>query len=165
MAGIWSFSKAMVTDPAEAKALGESIATYTLPDGYSEVFGMHFLGAEMVAIAGDITSPDSMMVMLMKIPNTGGQVDQEFLAKQFETAISQQFPAQGLDLTLDTVETRTIKDQEVPLTFRKGTDSAGNPYRQMSALIPGDDALFVMVQGAEAEWDQDALYRLLESIR
>lgn len=164
MVGIWSFSKAMVTEPAEAEALGQSIAAYTLPDGYSEVFGMHILGAEVVAIAGDITSPDSMMIMLMKIPNTG-QVDQEFLAKQFETAISRQFPVQGLDLTLDTVETRTINGQEVPLTFRKGTDSAGDPYRQMSALIAGEDtSLFVMVQGSEAEWDQDALDVWLDSI-
>lgn len=164
MVGIWSFSKTMVTEPAEAKALGETIAAYTLPEGYSEMFGMRFLGADVVAIAGDITSPDSMMVMMMKIPNTG-QVDQEFLAKQFETAISQQFPVQGLDLTLDTVETRTINGQEIPLTFRKGSNSAGDPYRQMSALIPGEDSsLFVMVQGSEAEWDQDALFNLLDSI-
>lgn len=161
----WSFSRGMVLDPSDAKALGESMADYTLPTGYSEAFGMQLMGVEMVAIAGDLTSPDDMLIMLMKIPDTEN-VDQAFLVDWMEMTMQRQSSMQRLDLTLDTVETRTINDKNVELTFRKGENGAGIPYRQMSGLLGSNSgSLLIMVQGAEAGWDQDAIDSLLNSIK
>ncbi len=161
----WSLNRAFVTEPDKAKALGQEIADYTLPEGYSEVFGMQLMGMELVAIAKNLNTPSSMLIMMMKVPDTGN-IDQTVLEKQIESTLQRQLSFQQLDLTLDDVETRTVNGEEVALTFCKGTDAAGADYRQMSTLFHSSKGQVLMVvQGTKAEWDQAALDAILDSIR
>jgi len=144
--------------------MGAEIVDYTLPPGYSEVIGMRFFDSTMVAIAQKNAAPDDMLLMLMKPPE-GAEVEQAMLEKQLAAALRQQFSMQGFNLTLDTVETRAINNEEVVLTYRKGEDNRGAPYRQMSTLFNGSKGkVFILVQGSEAGWDQAALDKFLDSI-
>ena len=162
--GAWSVGRLFVSDPADLKALGAEIVAYTLPPGYAEVIGMHFFDSTMVAIAKKDASLDDMLMMLMKPPE-GAEIDQAILEKQLAAALRQQFSMQGFKLTLDTVETRTISGEEVTLTYRKGQNNFGDPYRQMSALFNGSQGkVFILVQGTEAGWDQAALDSFLNSV-
>ena len=165
LAGSWFFSRSLVTEPAELQTLGESVAGYTLPAGYAEVAGMRLLGTQMVAIAPtDITEADDMMMMLMRVPDTA-DFDQSLLQKQLELALQQQFSVRQLDLSFDRIETRTVQDQEVTLTFRTGANAEGVPYQQMSGLIPlADRNIFILVQGTIDNWDQMAIDALLNSM-
>ncbi len=163
--GAWSGSRLFVSDPKDLKAMGAEIADYTLPPDYAEVIGMRLFDSIMVAIAKEDAPSDSMLIMLMKPPE-GAEVDQAILEKQLAAALRQQFSMQGFNLTLDTVETRTINDEEVALTYRKGEDNFGAPYRQMSALFNGSKGkVFILVQGTEAGWNQSALDDFLDSLR
>ncbi len=162
--GIWSIDRAMVTDPTQAAQLGSEIADYTLPVGYSEMFGMRLMGMDMLAIAPNPPQPDGMVIFLIKVPESDS-IDQETLQKQIEGALQQQSSFQSLKLTLDDVETRTVNGQEVTLTYRKGEDGAGTPYRQVSALFSVENGrVLLLAQGSAAEWDQQALDVLLDSI-
>ncbi len=162
--GAWSVSRMFVSEPENLKALGAEIVDYTLPPGYTEVIGMHFFDSIMVAIAQENAAPDDMLLMLMKPPE-GAEVDQAVLEKQLSAALRQQFSMQGFNLTLDTVETRIINGEEVALTWRKGKDNFGTPYRQMSTLFNGSKGkVFILVQGTEAGWNQAALDSFLNSI-
>lgn len=161
---IWSIDRAMVTDPTQAAQLGSEIADYTLPAGYSEMFGMRLMGMDMLAIAPNPPQPDGMVIFLIKVPENDA-IDQQTLQKQIEGALQQQSAFQSLKLTLDDVETRTVNGQEVTLTYRKGENGVGTPYRQVSALfdVTGGRVL-LLAQGSTAEWDQQALDVLLDSI-
>lgn len=162
----WFLGRSLVTEPAQLQTLGASVVTYTLPAGYTEVAGMRLFGTEMVAIAPtDLTESDEMMIMLMRVPDTA-DFDQTLLQKQLELALQQQFSVRKLNLSFDRIETRTIQDREVTLTFRTGTNAEGAPYRQMSGLIPlSDRNVFILAQGAADYWNQDALDALLQSMR
>ncbi len=162
--GMWSIDRAMVTDPTEAAQLGSEIASYTLPVGYSEMFGMRLMGMDMLAIAPNPPEPDGMVIFLIKVP-ADGDIDQKTLQKQIEGALQQQSAFQSLKLTLDDVETRTVNGQEVTLTYRKGENGVGTPYRQVSALFNVQNGrVLLLAQGSTAEWDQQALDVLLDSI-
>ncbi len=162
--GVWSIDRAMVTDPTQAAQLGSEIADYTLPAGYAEMFGMRLMGMDMLAIAPNPPQPDGMVIFLIKVPENDA-IDQETLQKQIEGALQQQSAFQSLKLTLDDVETRTVNGQEVTLTYRKGENGAGTPYRQVSALFSVKNGkVLLLAQGSVAEWDQQALDVLLDSI-
>lgn len=162
--GIWSIDRAMITDPTQAAQLGAEIADYTLPVGYSEMFGMRLMGMDMLAIAPNPPQPDGMVIFLIKVPESDA-VDRETLQQQIEGALQQQSSFQSLKLTLDDVETRTVNGQEVALTYRKGENGAGTPYRQVSALFEaGNGHVLLLAQGSVAEWDEQALDVLLDTI-
>ncbi len=162
--GIWSVDRAMVTDPQQASTLGAKIASYTLPAGYSEVFGMQLMGMEMVAISHNPPQPDEMLIFLIKVPESDA-IDPNTLQKQIEGALQQQSSFQQLKLTLDDMETRTVNGLDVTLTYRKGENSSGTPYRQMSALFNTDTGrVLLLAQGSAEKWDRQALDALLDSI-
>lgn len=164
MMGLWSFNRAMVTDPEKLASLSAEIGTFTVPEGYAETFGMNLLGMEMIAITQDNLTPDSTLMMMLKVP-TNDSVDTELLQKEVETALQQQTSFQQLTLTLDDVETRTINGQDITLTYRKGENSSGTPFRQLSTLIETDRGrVFFLAQGSAEKWDQHAIDVLLDSI-
>lgn len=165
MMGFWSINRAMVTEPEKLDSLSADIASYTLPEGYAEVFGMNLMGMEMVAIAKDNLEPDATLMMMLKIP-ANDAVDPAILQKEVESALQQQTFFQQLKLTLDDVETRTINGQEVTLTYRKGEDPSGTPYRQVSTLFETEKGrVLFLAQGSAEKWDQAAIDALFDSIR
>ena len=160
----WFMNNALVSDTADLQNLSAEIADFTMPENYAEVFGIRLMGMDMVAIGDQDNFPDSMLIMMMKVPDTGN-IDREALEKQIEGALQQQLSMQRLDLTLDDVKTRTVNGQQVALTYRKGRDTADIDFRQMSTLFSTDKGqVLMMVQGETRVWNQSAIDTILDTI-
>ncbi len=160
----WFMNDALISDSTELQKLSAEIADFTMPENYAEVFGIRLMGMDMVAIGDQNTFPDSMLIMMMKVPDTG-KVDREALEKQIEGALQQQLSMQHLDLTLDDVQTRMVNGEEVTLTYRKGRDTANVDFRQMSTLFNTDKGqVLMLVQGETRVWSQPAIDTILDTI-
>lgn len=156
-------NQAVMTDPLRVREIAAEIADYTLPDGYSEILGISFMDARSIAIAPD-NYPPATMIFLMRIPEAQGISGTE-AERQVRTLI-RRFSLQPLDFTFERSEPRTVNDQEVDLIFNTGTDGAGVAFRQMTVFFQSSKGkVFMMAQGPEAQWDQEAVDSLLDSIR
>ena len=159
--------RSFYTTPQEVKELGQSIAQYTLPPGYTETFGLRLFGAEVVMISQnnetDLTA--GMFIILMQVPPNQG-VDNQALQQQLELSLGSQAWFQAIDLNLAYTKTLTLNDQSVVLKIQDGMDSSGNPYQQASALVPTqNNTVFFIAQGPQTAWEQEALETFLLSIK
>ena len=165
--GFWArsfFNQFLVTDPLELKAMALEIAAYTLPEGYSEVLGFNFMQSKSIALARDSLTADTI-IFLMQVPPLQGQVSEAEAEQQLRTLL-QQLSFQPLDFSRERVEQRVINDQEVEIIFNGATDNAGQRFKQMLVFLTSSQGkIFVMAQGSEALWDQEALDNFLNSIR
>lgn len=157
------FSQAVVTDPSKVKDIGRQIAEYTPPAGYSEILGVDFMNTKTVALATEDPSSDTI-IFLMQVPEAQGISEVE-IEQQLQLML-RRFNVQPIDFTQEQVETRLVNDQEVEVTFNRGVDNTGKAFRQMTVFFPSDKGkAFLMAQGSEAGWDQEALDSLLDSIQ
>src|SRR5262249_9486532 len=92
--------------------------------------------------------------------------------KQMREAFRRQGqPSGNIDDEIDqqTSETRdfTINGESVPFEFIKGTaPNGGAPTRQVGGLFPGRNGMvMVMVMVPESEYNEDAIVKMIESIR
>lgn len=160
----WFMNDALVSNSDDLQNLSAEIANFTMPENYAAVFGIRLMNMDMVAISNQNNFPDSMLIMMMKVPDTPN-VDRKALEKQIESALQQQLSMQHLDLTLDDVQTRRVNGNEVTLTYRKGRNTADTDFRQMSTLFNTDmGQVLMLVQGETRVWDQAAIDKILDTI-
>ena len=161
---VWFMNDSLVSDPVELENLSAEIADFTMPNGYAAIFGVRLMGMNMVAIGDEGSFPDSMLIMMMSVPDNDG-IDRQALEKQIEGTLQQQLSMQHLDLTLDDVQTRMVNGEEVTLTYRKGRDTANTDFRQMSTLFNTDTGqVLMLVQGEARVWNQSAIDTILDTI-
>lgn len=156
-------SQGFNSDPAKAQEVGQSIAAYTTPDGYTEQFSMELLGVKMVALAPDGSGP---ILMLMQFPEAmAGNTEQ--MQEQMSQAFSQQTGQSGFEFT--TVEERdvVVGGQEVKLVVREGSNNDGDTMRQAFATFESDDGNVVMfmAMGEPGSWDDEVIDDFLASIK
>jgi len=165
--GFWAgtfFDQFLVTDPVELKVMGREIATYILPDSYSEVLGFNFMEVKSVALAKDVQASDTV-IFLMQVPPFQGQVSEAQAEQQLRTLV-QQLNLQPLDFSQERVENRVINDQEVEVIFNQAADNDGQGFKQMLVFLDSSQGkVFLMAQGSEALWDQEELDNFLNSVR
>jgi len=156
------FSQAVTTDPIKIRHIGQEIADYTLPAGYSEILGIDFMNTKTVTIAAAPAA--DTLIFLMQVPEAQGVSEAE-VEQQLQT-ILQRFNIQPVDFTQERVETRMVNDQTVEVAFNQGSDQSGQTFKQMTAFLRSRKGkVFLMAQGSEAGWDQAGLDSLLESLR
>lgn len=157
------FSRSVVTEPSKVKDIGREIAEYTPPAGYSEILGVNFMNTKTVAMATEDPSSDTI-IFLMQVPEAQGVSEAE-IEQQLQLML-RRFNVQPIDFTQERIETRLVNDQEVEVTFHRGVDNAGKAFKQMTVFFRGGKGrAFLMAQGSEAGWDQEALDSLLASIQ
>ena len=152
-------------DPAQAQEVGQSIAAYTAPEGYTEKFSMELFGVKMVAL-GPEGSTDGTIMMLMQFP-AGSEGNTEQMQEQMSQAFSQQTGQGGFQFTTSEERTVTIRGQEVTLVIREGSNNSGDQMRQAVAAFEGDDGNVVMfmAMGDPNQWDEAAIEDFLASIK
>lgn len=159
-----SLGRAFITDAGELDTMAANVAAYDLPSGYDELFGMRFLGFEIVAI-GPTGPAGQTLIMLMQIP-ADANLNQEEMETQMQEALQQQQSFQDLQLEVVGETTATIRDQTVMLTIREGSDADGRMFRQVSGVFQGNRGpTLVMIQAPLAEWDQALVDEFLASLR
>jgi hypothetical protein len=149
--------------PEEVAKTAQGIAEYKLPAGYKEMFGMSFFGFDMVAFGA--ANDKNQVIMLMQFPQSV-QLSQAEMEKQMEQAFQQQTGKKGMNLKVTGQTTKNIRDQQVKLTIREGTDSDGKALRQMSGTFKGKGGLvLLMIIGTPQAWNQGAIDAFIASLR
>lgn len=152
-------------DPAQAREVGQSIASYTAPSGYTEKFSMELLGIKMVAIGPEGTGNGTIMMLMTFPAGSGGSTEQ--MQEQMSQAFSQQTGQGGFEFTTSEERTVTIRGQEVAFVIRDGSNSNGDQMRQGIAAFDGDGGNIVMfmAMGEPTSWDEAAIEEFLASIK
>ncbi|RME44136.1 MAG: hypothetical protein D6796_12175 [Caldilineae bacterium] len=166
--GWWAVSVvggARTQDPARIRAIAAQIADYSLPPGYEELEAMQLLSSNIVVIAKTSPKGEGMLVMLGR-DTAMESLEEARLDEQLQMLARFQGGLLGLALSVERVEKRKVGTKETTLTYRTGEDSFGETYRQMTARFQSrQGTAFVVAQGPQSAWDQEGLYRLLDSIR
>jgi hypothetical protein len=154
--------ESIVTDPQEMSTVGQKIAKYTLPSGYSEQMAMDFGLYRIVMISSG--SLDSPIIMLMSFNASNANPEQ--MQQQLQQSFEQQTGSGGITWTTVDERTVTVRGQDVKLVVREGTDTQGNVMRQAVTTFQGEtDQVVVMFQGTASMWDDELIDQFLTSIQ
>jgi len=159
-----SLQQSMTIDPVQVAQVGERIADYAIPVGYTERFAMSMLDIDMVAIGQTNESDERMALILMQFPPQMN-VDQEQMRLQAEQALGQQINRRGVTFTITDQQTVTIRGETTNLVISEGTAQDGTQFRQAFAVFSGKNGpVILMAVGSHPAWDEDALSSFMGSI-
>lgn len=155
---------AVISDPAEAAKVGQSIITYEVPAGFQEQGGMDLAGVKMVFIGEDDSNGD-MAIMLMQFPSSMAS-DPEAMRTQMEQALSQQTGQQNAQLSQVGTQDISINDQTTTLYTYEGKGDNGEDVRQITAVFNTKDnnTGMLMIIGNQANWNEDLINGFINSL-
>lgn len=168
--GLWSVGQIVnwadtstTRDLYEVADMASEVAVFTLPEGFSSPYGMHFGEITSIGFAsrsnnthilitqfpqGSIVNTDEMLKMISKY-----SVEQDSRWADTHTTIIQEKPV-------------TIRGQETTLTISEGTSSDGTAYRTATATFQGKGGpALVMIAGPLDEWDLEMVETFIASIQ
>lgn len=155
--------QSMVTDPAQVQQIGAKIADYEAPPGYSQEFGMSIFGFDLVGLtSGD--EQNGVLIFIMQFP-AWANMDEAQMEQQMQQSIRRETNTQDLNLEVVDQSTVTIRDQQVMLTTREGTNKEGVTVRQVTGFFQGKGGpTMLMIMGSTEKWDQAAIEAFIASI-
>lgn len=184
--GVFMFSKfrgAVKTEPAEITAVQQKIVDLDIPEEMKpavaidlDLFG--FFATQIVAYGNQVEVAQAdgqaegkfvgefLMLIQMQIQDTD--------PAQVEAQLRNQSDEQGVDIRIESQETRTIavEGRDVEFQFAKGTNTEDNtPVRTVSGVFQGRNGatLFILVVPEEKwndeEWNEERATQLIQSIR
>lgn len=147
------------SDPKDVLSAASAIADFEPPAGYTAEFTASLLGYTVAAY-----NPGDGHSHLYLI-----QSENEADAEKLDDMLTELVPGSSDPNTrLTVIENRaaTIRGQEVTLVVSDGTNSEGDPYRQVTAAFQGKGgpALLVLSEPIE-RWDQSAVDAFITSIQ
>lgn len=155
----------MKTDPEAAAEAAHQIADYDLPEGYQEQVAMDIMFYSFVMIgpkapSGSVNGPVFMLAQFQ------AGVNQEQMEEQLRQSLEQQAGNRGLNMSLVSVEEKTIRGEETQVATYEGSDENGFVMRQVITSFPGKEGTaMLMIMGPAELWDQDMVDAFIESIR
>ena len=155
----------MKTDPEAAAEAAHQIADYDLPEGYQEQVAMDIMFYSFVMIgpkapSGSVNGPVFMLAQFQ------AGVNQEQMEEQLRQSLEQQAGNRGLNMSLVSVEEKTIRGEETQVATYEGSDENGFVMRQVITSFPGKHGTaMLMIMGPAELWDQDMVDAFIESIR
>jgi hypothetical protein len=155
----------MKTDPEAAAEAAHQIADYDLPEGYQEQVAMDILFYSFVMI-GPKDSSSSVNGPVFMLAQFQAGVNQKQIEEQLRQSLEQQAGNSGLNMSLVSVEEKTIRGEETQVATYEGSDENGFVMRQVITSFPGKDGTaMLMIMGPAELWDQDMVDAFIESIR
>ncbi len=157
----WVHSLAWNADPGYAAQLAHTMIDYDLPAGYREQKGLDIQGSRTVIIASQ-SHPEDLILLEQGGVSSGVPGDTSTAEEIYGSNID--------DRPLDThpagTQLATIRDQDVTLKLREGTDENGNAIRMLIGTFAGKNGdLLLVIVGNEDRWDQEMVDQFLASIR
>jgi hypothetical protein len=155
----------MKTDPEAAAEAAHQIADYDLPEGYQEQVAMDIMVYSFVMIgpkdsSGSVNGPVFMLAQFQ------AGINQEQMEEQLRHSLQQQAGNRGLNMSLVSVEEKTIRGEKTQVATYEGSDENGFVVRQVITSFPGKDGTaMLMIMGPAELWDQDMVDAFIESIR
>lgn len=162
--------QAVTTDPTEAAALAQEIATYDLPPGY-EQNGFGFFGFNTIIIIpkgfsdGSAMYDSGLFIMLMQFPSSA-ELNEDQMEKQMEQAMEQQYSQKSMEITSIETQKITIRGEERLATISEGTTQQGQDFRQLFVFFEGNNGTAaLMIMGTLYEWDEKLIDNFIASFR
>jgi hypothetical protein len=142
--------------PEKVSATASKIADFQVPDGFSQEYALEQFGITLAAYKG---SDGHSHLMLAQMPE--GTND---LESKLQTVV----PG-SVDRTtrLNVVERReaTVRGQQATLVISDGTNSDGQPYRQLTTSFQGKNGPAILViSRPSSSWNQADVDQLIASI-
>lgn len=149
-------------DPQEVAQMAGNIVDYQLPPGYSEQYGMGFMGFDMVVLGTENLTEQA--IMLMQVPEMLGLTPEDMI-RTMEQSLQSQTGQENVSMyVVDTIET-TIRDQNVTLTVMEGSDSNGYAIKQVTGVFRGNNgAAMLMIVGPQQSWNQETVDAFISSL-
>lgn len=168
--GVWFFSQFEMRfdqTAAAATAMTEELADIDIPEAFQPqgAMSMNFVFWSMKAAVYEAREGTGMLLIAdMQFPNANAGQQQ----KQMEDALQQQ-GQDNRNLNVKSSETRefTIRGETATFVFSECVDAdSGTAVRQVTGLYPGRDGQgFLMLQIDEESYDEEAVVRMIESIK
>jgi hypothetical protein len=158
---------AIVENPAEASAIADEIADFTLPSGYSAEMAMGFAGIRMVVIGPEnFGKSQGMIIMLMEYPAAFAG-NPEDMKQQMEDSLAQQSGIRARNMSEVYIEEVVINGEKVELAVTEGTDDTGNDIRQIIGLFESKSGApaMLMMMGDPNSWDTEAYNSFIQSMQ
>lgn len=149
------------SQPDDIRAVADEIATYRLPEGYSEQFAVEMMGYQLISLTGPTPS---CHIYLVQAPEDA-QVD---IADLQEQARSLRGTDRDRPKDIRVVEQRPvmIRGQEVTLLVGEGINSDNLPYREAHALFAGGNGpALVSIASPVSLWDWALVDEFLASLQ
>jgi hypothetical protein len=158
------FRSMMTDDPVKVQEIREQIAGIDLPEEWEPVGGFDggFFGFQIDSV---IYKKGDAVFTLMQI-NVPGEISAEELREQVTQSMQQQGQNSEIDVESKEERTLTIAGEETTLEFVKGTTQDGQEVRQVKGTFSGRGGpALLFYQVPEADWDDEQVVNLLESIQ
>jgi hypothetical protein len=151
----------VMAEPGEAAQIGQLIAGYTVPAGYTSAVATQFAHLEVVGYNG----PDGHHhIYLLQLPPYL-TLNQAEIERLLDSNTSDQ--GSGGVSALQVVEERpvTIRGQGATLVVSEGVNGEGVPIRSANALFTGKDSQALLsFAGPSATWDESVVTAFIESM-
>jgi hypothetical protein len=149
-------------DPQKARQVGDEIATFNLPEGYTDATSFDMLGLKFVVWEHE---SGQSTIILLQMPIQSELSEQTI--RQMEDAMRQRAPG---DLrNVETIEERdlTVRGQPASLLVREGEEAnSGERYQQMMLAFQGKGGVAMLMAYMPASPQNQALYEdIIQSIR
>ena len=149
-------------DPGEAAQVGQAIADYDVPAGYSPSVATQFAHFEVVGYDGPTGSTH---LYLFQLPPSV-HVDQPELERQLQSATETEGSGDVTNMQIVDEQPVTIRGQATTLVVSEGVNGQGEPIRSANAAFQGKDGqALVSFSGPIAAWDTEVVEAFLASLR
>ncbi len=161
-----NIKKGVTNDPKEVAQRAKDIAEMDVPANFQPKAAMdiNMFVMEMKMVIYEAGKSDGALILLQMDLPAGAEAGQE---AQFQQALKQQQHG-GRNLQLKRAETREfeIRGKKVPFLFAEAEDEHGQAFRQVTGMFHGDKGFtYLMLQIREKQYDEDAVVRMIKSIK
>ena len=137
---------------------------FTLPGDYRQDMNFHVLGTSIV-LANQTSGQGHIYLMKTAFGPGSSQAEMESRLREHAGQRST-FMNETVQLKVVGQKMFKVQGQEVAFTVSEGTNSANQPYRQISGTFNSiDGVILVVVAGQSSTWDEAALETFVASIR
>jgi hypothetical protein len=141
------------------------ISSINLPETYRPQMGMDLAIAGQgmrMAVYGNTAEPGAGGTMLMLMQMTIA-ADEAQMRRELQKSMGNQ---QQINIESSETRTLTIEGEMVDFKFAKGTTDKGDAMRQVTGVLAGKQGtLMLMLIVPEADWDEEEVVGILESIK
>ena len=146
----------------QVRKVADQIASYTLPQGYTEKFGVDVLGYQIVGLEGQ--TPNCHIYLLQVTEETN--LDIEKLREQASSMDTSRKNDRPREVRVVETRTATIRGQEVQVAVGEGINSEDQPYREVTALFEGRSGpTLVSISSPVDQWNWEQVNSFLASIQ
>lgn len=154
-------ANSLETDSGKVAQVSNSIAEFSVPEGFGSPYAAHILGFSVVGYTGADHHSHIYFAQLPKLL----PVDRAEIEAQLRQATFGPTYDRTTKMTVVDRQATTIRGQDVTLLVSEGTNSNGDSFREVTGLFDGNGGQVLVVYETPIQsWDQAEVDAFLASI-